>query len=196
MQKPPENSDIEAEKEPPPTPGFNVTRVAVTALILAVLVIGGFVGVEYFNNLKPTLVKATGRVMWNGKPVTIGAVMTEHTDDPMQFSIGKFDEEGKFELSSNGEPGAALGTHKVKVASFGDGMFPPPLVPARYAVMGTTPLLITITKDPAKNHFELVLEGEAPKGGRGDGPPEEGSRPPASPPADAKAPESETKKAE
>ncbi len=178
MNEPLERAGVSGEAQPLATAEFNLGRVLKTTLVLVLIGGLGFAAVEYWNNQKPTLVKVTGRVMWNGQPVTIGAVMTEHTDDPLLTAIGAFDSEGKFELSSNGEPGAAPGTHKVIVASYGMGVSPPPLVPQKYLKAKTTPLSILVTKDPSKNHFELEVMGEMPKseegGGPGNGPPQGG----------------------
>ena len=154
---------------------FNLGRVMKATLVL--VLIGGmaFAAVEMWNNQKATLAKVTGRVLWNGQPVTTGAVITEHTQDPLLTAIGALDSEGKFELSSNGEPGAALGTHKVVVAAYGFGVSPQPLVPQKYLKAKTTPLSIVVTKNPSKNHFELEVTGELPKsvpsGAPGNGPP-------------------------
>ncbi|MCA8996320.1 MAG: hypothetical protein KDA80_05030, partial [Planctomycetaceae bacterium] len=157
-----------------PKKHFQVGRVL--AAVFGIAVVGGviFGMVEYINGMPATLVPASGRVTWDGQPVTIGAVMTQHVDDPFQSAIGAFDEEGRFELMTNGQPGAALGTHKVIVASYGPGMGTSPLVPQEYLKAESSPLSITISSDPQKNVFELEVIGEAPKSpqrGGGAGPP-------------------------
>lgn len=147
----------------PQAPGIRLGRVF-GGVLSAMIVIGlGFFGYEYWSNRELVYVKATGRVMWNGKPVTIGAVMTRHTRFEKEAAIGAFDKDGKFELSSNGRPGAAIGTHKVIVASYGVGMGTSPLVPAPYLKAATTPLTIEVSSDPGKNHFDLEIFGDSPK---------------------------------
>lgn len=174
-------------------PGLRLGRVF-GGVVSVMIVIGlGFLGYEYWANREIAYAKVTGRVMWNGKPITIGAVMTRHTRYEKEAAIGAFDKDGKFELSSNGRPGAAIGTHKVIVASYGAGMGTTPLVPAPYLKATTTPLSIEVTGDPSKNHFELEIVGDEPKtnsspggGGRpgGDGAEAAAAEPPT-PPANA-----------
>lgn len=144
-------------------PRFRLGRVVGVVAGIMVLVALAFAGVEYVNNQASTYAKVTGRVMWEGKPVTIGAVMTQHTTSPTETAVGGFDSEGKFELMTNGTPGAAVGVHKVIVASYEPDSMGIPLVPAEYLKMATTPLSINVTNDPAKNHFELQVVGEKPK---------------------------------
>lgn len=155
-------------------PGIRLGRILGTVLSVMIVIGLGFLGFEYWSNREPTYVKATGRVMWNGKPVTIGAVMTRHSKYEKESAIGAFDKDGKFELMSNGKLGAAIGTHKVIVASYGAGMGTTPLVPAPYLKASSTPLTIEVTTDPSKNHFELEIVGDAPKNGP---PPGGGGRP-------------------
>ncbi len=181
---------------------FNVLRVAIAGLCLVVLAGVIFVMAVYSVGPPQRLVQATGTVTWDGKPVTVGAVMTVLENDPTFSSIGALDQQGRFTLSTNGEAdGTAVGRHKLVVASFGDGMPPPPLVPAEYTTLPTTPLVIDVSSDPARNHFEIKLTGELPKRGNRP-PPREGEPPdaPASPPrpggaaaaAEGAAPDSES----
>lgn len=155
-------------------PGLRLGRVFGGVVSVMIVVGLGFLGYEYWSNRELVYVKVTGRVMWNGKPVTIGAVMTRHTRYEKEAAIGGFDKDGKFELSSNGRPGAAIGTHKVIVASYGAGMGTTPLVPAPYLKATTTPLTIEVSSDPDKNHFELEIFGDSPKV---NSPPAGGGRP-------------------
>jgi hypothetical protein len=162
------------------TGGFSVKRVLV-AVVWLVFVSGlAFGAVMYWNNLELQIVKVTGRVTWNGNPVTIGAVMTRHAEDALLPGIGGLDKEGRFELSTNAVQGAAVGKHKVVVASYGAGMGTTPLVPAAYLKFDTTPFTIDVSSDPQKNHFELEIVGEPLKSSNEDGSREKGmQRPPA-----------------
>jgi hypothetical protein len=146
-------------------------------LVIAVIAGGGYAALQLINPGEAQLVKARGQVLWNGKPVTIGAVMTEHVDDPFQAALGALDKEGRFELDTNGIPGAALGRHKLIVASYEEGgVAPPPLVPSKYVSYNTTPLVIEITSDPEKNVYAINLEGELDR--RRGPPPAESSEEP------------------
>ena len=157
--------------------GFSAKRVLFVTLSIAAALAIGFGAYEYWSNLEHQIVKVTGRVTWNGSPVTIGAVQTQHTTDSFQAAIGAFDSEGRFELSTNAIPGAAVGTHKVIVASYGPGMGTTPLVPREYLKATTTPLTIDVSSDPSKNHFELEIVGDKP-GNEQAGPPENGGAAP------------------
>jgi hypothetical protein len=155
-----------------PKSNFSIGRVllAVGGVAALVGVVMGVVVLE--NSRSATLAPVRGRVLWNGNPVTIGAVMTIYDDDPLLGAIGGLDSEGRFELMTNGQMGAAVGRHTVRVASFPDGMNPPPLVPRQYAYFESTPLFIEVRSDSKLNDFELLLEGEAPPQPRRGGPPE------------------------
>lgn len=152
----------EAELNTAATSPGGIRLGAVFGTVLAAMVVLGlgFLGYEYWSNRVPTYMKVTGRVMWDGKPVTIGAVLTRHARYPREGAIGGLDSDGKFDLMTNGKDGAVLGTHKIIVASYGMGMGTTPLVPARYLKVETTPLSIEVTDDPSKNHFELEVIGE------------------------------------
>ncbi|QEG38057.1 transthyretin-like family protein [Roseimaritima ulvae] len=63
----------------------------------------------------PPLAEATGQVTKAGAPL-VNARVEFYPDGPGGSSYGTTDQEGKFELFySTGDPGAALGTHKVVV---------------------------------------------------------------------------------
>ncbi|MBX3442711.1 MAG: hypothetical protein KF774_09905 [Planctomyces sp.] len=158
--------------DPPGGASFNLIRVVLTVSVLALLIGGAVYMYENRASSGPRLVEARGRVTWKGNPVTVGAVMTQHVDDPMQATLGAFDSDGKFVLDTNGDPGAAVGRHKLIVASYEDGgLPPPPRVPTKYVDFRTTPLEIEVFADPSRNVYEIVLEGELdPRPGRG-GPP-------------------------
>lgn len=184
MIQSPSDNDVPGSGTVQDKPEFSLIRVIAAAFTLVLAGGLAFGAYWYASNQQIVLVKATGRVMWDGKPVTIGAVMTEYEHDPIQVAIGAFDSEGRFELTTNGAAGAAVGKHRVIVASYGAGMGTTPLVPKEYLKASSTPLTIEVTTDPAKNHFELEVVGEAPKneqwsggGGADRGENQEGERP-------------------
>ena len=170
-----------------PESAFSVARVL--AVLLAVAAVGGII---WLGSWLSTLTaagtpKAHGRVTWNGEPVTKGAVMAKHESDPTLGPIGSLDQEGRFELLNNMQPGIPTGRYKLRVASFSDGMPPRPLVPKVYTEFSTTPIEVDVSANPDKNYFEIELKGELPA--QSQGPPTG----PASPEAESSddSPESE-----
>jgi hypothetical protein len=166
-----ESGSAKASNTASPVRVKRILGLVVGIMVLVALV---FAAAEYVNNQPFAYAKVTGRVMWNGKPITIGAVLTRHSSSPRETAVGALDSDGKFELITNGKPGAAIGLHKVIVASYKQEGMGIPLVPAPYLKAETTPLSIAVTSDPAKNHFELEVVGEmperrAPGGPRGAG---------------------------
>lgn len=145
-------------------PSFSILRVLSTVLVLAAIGGGGYAAFQFLGPGGTKLVKVRGQVMWKGKPVTIGAVMTEHLDDRTQAALGALDKEGWFELDTNGEPGAVPGEHKLAVASFiPEGAASIPAVPAQYTSINSTPIRVKISTDPEKNrNLKIVLEGDLP----------------------------------
>lgn len=143
-----------AESDPA---SFSLTRV-----ILALIVILGVSAAGYFlwtvQAGPPALVEYSGRVLYKGEPVTTGGVLTERVDDSLMGAVGVLDQDGRFTLITNGEPGAYVGTHKLAVSAMSSGSPPRPLVPGKYTQPGTTPLRIEVTSDPTRNQGEFVLE--------------------------------------
>ncbi|RLS52722.1 MAG: hypothetical protein DWH91_15965 [Planctomycetota bacterium] len=161
MNSTPRESTSSTEGKLPETAGgIHLGRILGTVAGIFVLIVLGLLVNEYLANRPLSYVMAKGRVTWNGKPVTIGAVMTRHVDYPRESAIGAFDSDGNFELITNGKQGAVPGTHKIIVASYGPGMATDPLVPTEYLKPETTPLSILVTSDPSQNHFILEVVGE------------------------------------
>lgn len=153
------SSSKPASNAPQGGDGFSIVRVLTLVIGIAAISGAGYFGWNFLQQ-PPVLAPFSGRVMFNGKPVTIGGVSTMRIGDNLDGAIASLDGEGRFSLKTNGEDGALVGKHKVVIASFSSGMPPNPLVPAAYTTMPTTPLVIEVTKDPAKNTVEWVLEGE------------------------------------
>jgi len=183
-----EHESAELSEAPATSDRFNFLRVGIAGLFLVILAGVIFVMAVQSVDDTPTLVQATGTVTWDGKPVTIGAVMTVLENDPAFSSVGELDENGHFTLQTMvpGD-GTVAGRHKLWVASFGNGMPPPPLVPAEYTTVKTTPLMIDVSADPDKNHFDIRLTGELPQ--RGNRPPPREGAPPAAGDTDASQPD-------
>ena len=128
---------------------------------------------------KPKLVKVSGKVTYNGKPVTKGLVSFVPASGPGtqtgQAATGEIGADGSYTLTTfdNGD-GAVLGEHKVLVQSQeedpaikGRGMpipdargqvnIKPPkfLVPEKYATAENTPLRITVEEGRKAYDIEL-----------------------------------------
>lgn len=159
---------------------FSLLRVVFMVLILgAIGAAGWYLLIREGGPL--ALVPYTGRVLYQGKPV-VGSVTTQNLDDLFDFAGGEIDADGRFSLSTNGEPGASMGRHKLAIISFERGAPPRPLVPAAYTNVATTPLVIEVTGDPAMNKGEFILEGSAPEPAAGRPAPDSSpSAPPSSP---------------
>ena len=149
---------------------FSIIRVLMLTGMVAAVVGGGYYAVKQMQGPREK-VKFTGVVTYQGKPVTVGSVMTEVVGDPMDFSIGFLDAEGRFSLETNGEPGASVGRHRVRISSMAPGIPPRPLVPPKYLESATTPLEIEVTTDPKANVVTFELEGEIPQPASAGGPP-------------------------
>lgn len=160
---------------------FSLLRVVFMVLILGTIGAAGWY-LLIREGKPPALVPYTGRVLYQGKPV-VGSVMTQNLDDVFDSAGGNLDEDGRFTLDTNGEPGANVGRHKLAIVSFEKRGAPPrPLVPAAYTNIATTPLMIEVTGDPAMNKGEFILEGSAPEPAAGRPAPDSSpSAPPSSP---------------
>ena len=160
---------------------FSIVRVLMLTGTVAAVVGGGYYALNEAQGPREK-VKFTGVVTYQGQPVTVGSVMTEVVGDPMDFSIGFLDAEGRFSLETNGEPGASMGRHRVRISSMAPGIPPRPLVPPNYLESATTPLEIDVTSNPDANVVTFELEGEIPQPASAGGPP---AGPPGAPPAAA-----------
>lgn len=153
-----------------PTGGFSIVRVLVLVGGIVLVAGGGYYAWETSQADRPK-VPFTGVVLFEGRPVTTGSVMTEVIGNPLDFSMGYLDQEGRFSLETNGEPGASVGRHKVRISSLAPGIPPRPLVPPKYLETATSPLEIEVTTDPANNDVVFELEGTIPAPAAAGGPP-------------------------
>lgn len=155
---------------------FQLGRLLVVLVPLAVLAVGGLLGWGYFdiparwNSLnRPRLVGASGTVMFAGEPLALGQLDTQHENPEVPGAFGFIDKEGKFQLKTridgNLVDGAFPGKHKVtayKIDTTSRAMMArgPSITPEVYSSFETTPLLLVVSDDPAKNHYDIRLEGE------------------------------------
>ena len=98
---------------------FSLLRVVFMVLILGAIGAAGWY-LLIREGKPPALVPYTGRVLYQGKPV-VGSVMTQNLDDVFDSAGGDLDEDGRFTLDTNGEPGANVGRHKLAIVSFERG---------------------------------------------------------------------------
>jgi len=192
------NNPTAPSPESPASRGFSIVRVLSLVFGIALLAGGGYF-IRELTHKPPALVPFTGKIIFQGKPVTVGGLATMRIGDSLDGANAALDSEGRFELRTNGEPGAFAGKHKVVISANTPTMPPSPLVPPMYSSMQTTPLIIEVFDDPTKNTVEWTLEGtipEPPPAGQAPptlSPPENGQQPPAEgekspePPADEEA---------
>lgn len=126
----------------------------------------------------PQLAKVSGTVSYQGKPVTRATVTFLVPKSPI--ASGTTDAEGKFTLTTGGNPGVALGSATVgivKYATSGEDktkMTPADMakmaekskmaktkpkaeIPAKYANPESSTLTATISEDETKNVFKFEL---------------------------------------
>ena len=116
------------------------------------------------------LYPVTGTVTVVGKPLSGGSIQFEmiekgEASGKVYTSSGEIDENGKYELSTFGEPGAPAGEHRVWVSpnfammpdklGIGVGRMSP--VPKKYMVPTTTELMYTVTES------DNTIDVEVPK---------------------------------
>jgi hypothetical protein len=122
----------------------------------------------------PRLVKAGGSVKYQGKPLA-GADVVFISEEGSLPSIGRTDEQGRFELKTNGKPGAPMDEYKVAITAVRQkrqvteaeavGMTSEQiaanhesLVPAKYNNKISSGLTATVGKDVAANDFAFELQ--------------------------------------
>jgi hypothetical protein len=112
------------------------------------------------------LVEVSGNVLLDGKPLTIGSVLTMPERGP--GASGTINEQGEFTLTTRGMgSGASIGKHHVGVVALeGETEFNPEaprksLIPQKYASPETSGLTIEVKPgEPNKFTFELTSAGE------------------------------------
>jgi hypothetical protein len=109
------------------------------------------------------LVPASGSVTAAGKPLPFG-IVTFTPDaakgNKARFSpIGNLDANGKFELKTNGQPGAPLGSYRVTIATDVPGVTPPGKsvpIAQKYRDPATTPLKAEVVEK--SEPFNLTVD--------------------------------------
>lgn len=127
------------------------------------------------------LVPAGGVVTFNGAAEPKANVTFIRIEGQGPAAAAVTDTEGRFDLTTNGQPGALPGKYKVLVQkdtsadldvpahqSAGEymlerGMLPRPVLPLIYTDLERTPLRAEVDVDAAPNEFAIELEGDRPK---------------------------------
>jgi hypothetical protein len=147
--------------------------VPVVIVALAVVAFAAFGDLDRLlaDLTRPAMVPAGGQVLFKGQPLPNAQIMTAPTRGGGLPALGWTDEEGRYSLKTDIRgsyvEGATVGEHGVTVSAYevtsGAGASAPPLLtPPQYASMGTSPLRITIGRNPDENQFNFDLEGEPP----------------------------------
>lgn len=150
---------------------FSLRRVLLTVLVVVIVGGAGTAGWWYFVNRTPPLYRVHGVVYLDGKPMTEGYVTTYYVDRPnLLGGLSPLDENGQFELATNGQPGVYAGEHKIMVVLTSGGFPPVSLIPEKYSNKHDTPFRIVVGAQTANSPVKLELFGRkkaprAPAGG-------------------------------
>jgi len=123
---------------------------------------------------EPQLVPAGGTVTYQNKPVP-GADVVFVPDAGGAPVIGRTDEQGRFSLTTDGQPGAFAGSYQVAitavrqirevsaaeaVAMTSEQIYAnhETLIPIKYNNLITSGLKATVSEDPAKNEYVFELK--------------------------------------
>ena len=187
-----QSQEVAAGKPSPAQSNLRWRAVLIVVLPLAALLaVGALAGPRlmdldaFLNDMnRPALVAVGGQVIFDGQPLRGGIVMTQPVDGRGAAAIGWTDQEGRFSLKTDIRgtlsEGVTVGDHRVTVTEHENVSQPggPPLItPKQYASMETSPLRMTVDRDPKANEFKFVLDGKRPPpsdrkmGGAGMSPP-------------------------
>lgn len=127
------------------------------------------------------LAKVQGHVKYKGAPLKGANVKFYPSEGPM--AIGITDDEGNFSLTTNGRPGAVVGTHKVSITKMSDSAGPAipasptpedmmkmqkaamsqpsgpkSEIPEMYGSPDTSKLTADVSANASENEFEFPLQ--------------------------------------
>lgn len=151
--------------------GLNVLKLI--AIAFSIVVVGGSIaaGVWYVQSQEPALHRVHGVVLLDGQPMKGGAIMTVYRESSdWSGALAGVNDDGTFEMTTNGAMGAYEGEHAVTFALM-DGGFPPTsLLPGKYIDPRNPPFIIQVNPNLEAQKFELVgkLEGPKPRESRGE----------------------------
>jgi hypothetical protein len=137
-------------------------RLVVRSLVAATLVVGAL-GCGGGSDLP--LAEVRGVVTYKGKPLESGdVVFSPQGGTPGPQATGKIESDGSYRMMTNDNYGAAIGTHKVTVASRAEQSeadykslkIPKLLTPTKYANEQETPLTFDVKE--GENRFDIDLD--------------------------------------
>jgi len=122
----------------------------------------------------PKFVKAGGTVKYKDKPIP-GADIILMSDASSSPSTARTDDQGRFTVSTDGKPGAPMGSYRVAITAARNKREVSPgealsmtseqiyanhetLIPVKYNNLITSGLSATVSDDPAKNEFSFELK--------------------------------------
>ena len=122
----------------------------------------------------PKLVKAGGTVKYKDKPIP-GADIIMMSDSSSSPSLARTDDQGRFIVTTDGKPGALVGSYRVAITAARNKREVSPgealamtseqiaanredLVPIKYNNFESSGLTVTVSDDAAKNEFEFELK--------------------------------------
>ena len=125
-------------------------------------------------NTGPKLVKAGGTVKYKDKPIP-GADILLMSDASASPSLARTDEQGRFQVTTDGKPGALAGSYRVAITAARNKREVSPgealamtseqiaanredLVPIKYNNFESSGLTATVSDDPAQNDFNFDLK--------------------------------------
>ena len=112
------------------------------------------------------LIPCQGKIRYYEKSVSGGYVQTKWLEGTKTAvgSHGQLDAQGRFTLTTNGQPGAPVGEHRIAVMVFSDDEERRPLVPKHYTSVDTTPLMINVQphRTGQPNVFTLFITNDPP----------------------------------
>jgi hypothetical protein len=112
---------------------------------------------------RPARVPVSGRVLIDGKPLTVGNV--KFVPDGSRPSSAKVDAQGRFTLTCyDGEDGVVLGRHRAQISAMEviSGSKVRWLAPPKYADFRTSELEFEITEPTDDLKIELTWDGGKP----------------------------------
>jgi len=126
-------------------------------------------GGDGVKGVDPNLVKVTGRVTFDGKPLTSGDISFVSTENPTKGFASPIDTSGYYSLAySPSAKGALPGDYQVRVAATegaatmgtgGEVSKPKSLIPEKYNVPGASGLTAKVEKGKS-NSFNFDLKKE------------------------------------
>ena len=143
---------------------------AATGLVAALLGLAGCGGGG--TEGPPPLYPVTGKVTFDGNPVTVGTVTFEPDEAKGNKSkytaAGMIDSSGSYKLATGTQEGAPLGWYKVSVSPHGmpsggmggpgDGSVPKgAAIPPKYQSTGASGIRIEVVEKPAPGAYDIAL---------------------------------------